>query len=115
MNEPVKRIVSPDEQLRILKLILNLRKLGDCDASEKLRNRVRKALQDTKDDETTFSVIDHFCRSAEKTQSKLDGTLDKRRAEKRARMEARTHRASQYVDIQAEVGEGDSDEDEEDS
>lgn len=103
------KVVSPDEQLRILKLILKLRDLGDPASSEKLRNRVRKVLEGNEDEDTVTAKINHFCRDAERTQSRLDGTLETKRAEKRARMEARTLRASRYVDAQAEVGEEESD------
>lgn len=112
IEESPAKLVSPEQQLRILKLILGLRSLGDTAASEKLRNRVRKALQGNEDEDTVSIWIDRFCRDAERTQSRLDGTFEKKRAEKRARLEARTLRASRYVDAQAEVGEEDSDEEE---
>lgn len=89
----------------MLKLILNLRKLGNIEASESLRNKVRKALLHSEDDEAASTAVDNYCRRAEKNQNKLDGTLEKRRAEKRARREERTAHASQYVDMEAESGE----------
>lgn len=115
MDASTSKSIVPEEQLKVLKLIINLRKLGDTHASEKLRNRVRKALLEAEDDEKAATLVDNYVRIAEKVQSRLDGSLDRKREQKRARREEREARASQYVDIEAESGDdensGDDDED----
>lgn len=104
MNSQHSTSITPEEQLRVLKLIINLRKLGDINASEKLRNRVRRALLEADDDDNASTLVDSYARIAEKVQSRLDGTLDRKREQKRTRREEREARASQYVDIEAESG-----------
>lgn len=106
-SKVARRSVGPEQQLRVLKLILNLRRLGDEQNSEKLRIQVRKALCSSEDDDIASTLVDNYIRHAEKVQSKLDGTYEQRQALKRARLETRNSNASRYVDFEAESGDED--------
>lgn len=99
--------LTPDQELQILKLVLNLRKLGDVQASERLRGRVRRALLESPDDSDAQEKAEELIRRATRQQSKLDGSYEEARLKKRLRREQEAARAARYVDAEAETGDED--------
>ncbi|GET88661.1 hypothetical protein, conserved [Leishmania tarentolae] len=103
--EPVPRSIAPEQELAILKLILDLRTLGDVDSSKKVRRRVREALLTSSDDSEAMNKVDDIIRHGKRTQSKLDGSYEERQRLKRKRREEDLAAASRLVDIEAGSGE----------
>ncbi|CAG9574104.1 conserved hypothetical protein [Leishmania major strain Friedlin] len=103
--EPIPRSIAPDQELSILKLILDLRSLGDVEGSKKVRRRVREALLKSSDDSEAMSKVDDIIRRGKRTQSKLDGSYDERQRLKRKRREEDLAAASRLVDVEAGSGE----------
>ncbi|KAG8344578.1 hypothetical protein TRVL_04588 [Trypanosoma vivax] len=107
--------LTPEQELDILKIILQLRSLGDVKSSERLRAKVRQCLLESADDDVAIEAADTLLRHYRKVVKKLDGTYEEERELKRLRNEQGARRASMFVDDQAESGEEDeSVEDEED-
>ncbi|KEG05952.1 hypothetical protein DQ04_17051010 [Trypanosoma grayi] len=104
--------VTPEQELHIIKTILTLRSLGDAEASERLRGKVRRCLLDAADDDAAVATAEQLLRRYTKLVKKLDGTYEKERELKRRRSEQGALRASRYVDDQAESGDEDEDADE---
>lgn len=102
--DPIPCSISPDQELTVLKLILELRALGDVEESEKLRRRVRKAILQSSDDARAIGKVDELIRRGRRTQSKLDGTYEERQRQKQARREKALASASRLVDIEAGSG-----------
>lgn len=101
------RSITPEQELQVLKLIINLRNIGDVVGSEKLRNRVRAALLDSEDDATAIAVVEELVRRAVKLLGKLDGSHEAAREKKRLRKEEAVARAARFVDAEAETGDDD--------
>ncbi|KPI85481.1 hypothetical protein ABL78_5441 [Leptomonas seymouri] len=102
--EPIPRSIAPDQELSVMKLILDLRSLGDVDASEKVRRRVREALLKSADDSAAMTKVEEILRRGKRTQSKLDGSYEERQRRKRERREQVRAAASRLVDIEAGSG-----------
>ncbi|ORC83721.1 uncharacterized protein TM35_000591130 [Trypanosoma theileri] len=107
------RSITPEQQLQIIKTILTLRSLGDAEASEKLRARVRRSLLQSESDEEAIASAEQLLRRYTKAVKKLDGSYERERELKRRRSEMLAMRASKFVDDQAESGD-DSEENNED-
>ncbi|KAG5478398.1 hypothetical protein GH5_05333 [Leishmania sp. Ghana 2012 LV757] len=103
--EPIARSVAPDQELAILKLILDLRSLGDVEGSNKVRRRVREVLLKSSDDAEAMSKMDEIIRRGKRKQSKLDGSYAERQRRKRKRREQELVSASRLVDVEAGSGE----------
>jgi hypothetical protein len=103
--EPIPRSIAPDQELSIIKLILDLRSLGDVEGSEKVRRRVREALLKSNDDAAAMTKVDEIIRRGKRAQSKLDGSYEERQRRKRERRERDLAAASRLVDIEAGSGE----------
>lgn len=103
--EPIPRSIAPDQELSIIKLILDLRSLGDVEGSEKVRRRVREALLKSNDDAAAMTKVDEIIRRGKRAQSKLDGSYEERQRQKRERRERDLAAASRLVDIEAGSGE----------
>ncbi|KPA84133.1 hypothetical protein ABB37_02217 [Leptomonas pyrrhocoris] len=103
--EPIPCSITPDQELSIIKLILDLRSLGDVEASEKVRRRVREALLKSADDTAAMAKVEEILRRGKRTQSKLDGSYEERQRRKRERREQDRAAASRLVDIEAGSGE----------
>lgn len=109
------RSIAPEQELKVLKLILSIRQLGDVAASEKLRTHVREALVSSATNDDAINAVDGLVHRAQRLQSRLDGSHEARRNLKRMRREERRNAASRYVDAEAESGDEDSsDDDDED-
>ncbi|CAJ1025941.1 hypothetical protein Q4I30_004017 [Leishmania utingensis] len=103
--EPIPRNIAPDQELAILKLILDLHSLGDVESSQKIRRRVREALLKTNDDSEAMSKVDEIIRRGKRVQSRLDGSYEERQRRKRKRREQDLAAASHLVDVEAGSGE----------
>ncbi|KAG5504335.1 hypothetical protein JKF63_04780 [Porcisia hertigi] len=102
---PIPRSIAPDQELAVLKLILDLCSLGDVEGGKKVRRRVREALLKSNDDSEAMNRVDEIIRRGKRTQSKLDGTYEERQRRKRERREQELAAASRLVDIEAGSGE----------
>lgn len=102
--EPIPRSIAPDQELAVMKLILDLRSLGDVDGSEKVRRRVRQALQQSSDDAAAMQQVEEIIRRGKRAQSKLDGSYEERQRQKQARREQDRAAASRLVDMEAGSG-----------
>ncbi|KAL7697850.1 hypothetical protein NQL31_005076 [Lotmaria passim] len=102
--EPIPRSITPEQELSVMKLILDLRSLGDVEGSEKVRRRVRDALLRSADDTAAIAKVDEIVRRGKRTQSKLDGSYEERQRRKRERRERDRAAASRLVDIEAGSG-----------
>lgn len=103
--EPIPRSITPDQELSVLKLILDLRSLGDVEGSEKVRRRVREALLQSDDDSAAMTKVEEIIRRGKRAQSKLDGSYEERQRQKRERRERDMAAAARLVDIEAGSGE----------
>lgn len=103
--EPIPRSITPDQELSVLKLILDLRSLGDVEGSEKVRRRVRAALLQSDDDTAAMNKVDEILHRGKRAQSKLDGSYEERQRQKRERRERDRAAAARLVDIEAGSGE----------
>ncbi|RNC34901.1 hypothetical protein TcCL_Unassigned02274 [Trypanosoma cruzi] len=106
--------VTPEQELQIIQTILALRSLGDTTSSERLRQKVRRCLQESTDDEAAVATADQLLRRYKKIVKKLDGSYEMERELKKRRSEMEMRRASRFVDDEAESGDDDEDEDEDD-
>lgn len=110
MSAADAKTLTSEQELQILKLVLNLRKLGDAEASERLRGRVRAALLESADDAEAQDKTEEIIHRATRQQGKLDGSYEAARERKRLRREEELARAARYVDAEAETGDEDEDE-----
>lgn len=95
----------------MLQMILKLCAAGAEESGEKFRLKVRKALQESANDEAAIEAVASLLRHYGKVLKKLDGSYEKERELKRLRSERGALRASRFVDDQAESGDEDEDED----
>lgn len=102
--DAIPRSIAPDQELAVMKLILDLRSLGDVDGSEKVRRRVRHALLQSTDDNVAMDKVEEILRRGRRTQSKLDGSYEERQRRKQARREQDRAAASRLVDLEAGSG-----------
>ncbi|KAK7198356.1 hypothetical protein NESM_000794700 [Novymonas esmeraldas] len=103
--EAIPRSIAPDQELAVLKLLLDLRSLGDAEGSERVRRRVREALLRSGDDAVAMDKVDEIIRRGRRVQSKLDGSHEERQRRKRERRERDMAAASRLVDVEAGSGE----------
>ncbi|PWU84551.1 hypothetical protein C4B63_219g45 [Trypanosoma cruzi] len=104
--------VTPEQELQIIQTILALRSLGDTTSSERLRQKVRRCLEESTGDEAAVATADQLLRRYKKIVKKLDGSYEMERELKMRRSEMEMRRASRFVDDEAESGDDDEDEDE---
>lgn len=102
--------ITPEQEMKVLKLILSLRDLGDAESSEKLRTKTRKTLLETTDETEAIEEMDSVIHRYTRLKEKLDGSLENRRELKRQKRELRIRQAARFVDDQAESGEEDASE-----
>lgn len=103
--QPIPRSIAPEQELAVLRLVLDLRSLGDVDGSDKVRHRVREALVKSADDAAAISKVDEILRRGRRAQSKLDGSYEERQRRKQERRERDMAAAARLVDVEAGSGE----------
>ncbi|KAF8305082.1 hypothetical protein TcBrA4_0000140, partial [Trypanosoma cruzi] len=90
--------VTPEQELQIIQTILALRSLGDTTSSERLRQKVRRCLEESTGDEAAVATADQLLRRYKKIVKKLDGSYEMERELKKRRSEMEMRRASRFVD-----------------
>lgn len=99
--------ITPDMKMISLKLMLRLRAFAPegITQCEKMRSAIRIAILTAENDSDATAVVESTIVRYNKVLSKLDGSYDVRREQKRRRREEQDNKVSSLVDLEAGSGE----------